>query len=164
MKKIILSAVAVLMCMCMLTACGDNSQTLNDTPLVDAMDKINAEVFDGGDNMRVIDSLDKLELYYGIDPADVKEFAAEVSKNSATEIDEVVLIKAVDEEAAKRVAEKLELRLQSQKDLCASYSPELLAIAEKSSVVTEGSYVELIITDKYDEAISILSEVLFKAK
>lgn len=164
MKKIFASVFAVLMCLCMLTACSEGTQSLNDTPLSEAMDKINAEVFGGGDNMRVIDSSDKLELYYSIDPADVAEFAAEVSKNSATEIDEVVLIKAVDEDAAKRVAEKLELRLQSQKDLCASYSPELLAIAEKSSVVTLGSYVELIITDNYDEAVSIRNEVLFTAK
>lgn len=161
MKKIILSAVAVLMCMCLLTACGGTSKTLNDTPLVDAMDRINAEVFGGGDNMRVIDSLDKLELYYGIDPADVKEFAAEVSKNSATEIDEVVLVKAVDEEAAKRVAEKLELRLQSQKDLCASYSAELLAVADKCAVRTEGVFVSLIICEEYDKAVSICDELLF---
>ena len=161
MKKIILSAVAVLMCMCLLTACGGTSKTLNDTPLVDAMDKINAEVFGGGDNMRVIDSIDKLELYYGIDPADVKEFAAEVSKNSATEIDEVVLVKAVDEEAAKRVAEKLELRLQSQKDLCASYSAELLAVADKCAVRTEGVLVSLIICEEYDKAVSICDELLF---
>ncbi len=161
MKKMFVSALAVLMCMCLLTACGGTSKTLNDTPLVDAMDKINAEVFGGGDNMRVIDSLDKLELYYGIDPADVKEFAAEVSKNSATEIDEVVLVKAVDEEAAKRVAEKLELRLQSQKDLCASYSADLLAVADKCAVRTEGVLVTLIITEQYEEAVKTCDDLLF---
>lgn len=161
MKKMFVSALGVLMCMCLLTACGGASKTLNDTPLVDAMDKINAEVFGGGDNMRVIDSRDKLELYYGIDPADVKEFAAEVSKNSATEIDEVVLVKAVDEEAAKRVAEKLELRLQSQKDLCASYSADLLAVADKCAVRTEGVLVTLIITEQYEEAVKICDDLLF---
>lgn len=161
MKKMFVSALAVLLCMCLLTACGGTSKTLNDTPLVDAMDKINAEVFGGGDNMRVIDSLDKLELYYGIDPADVKEFAAEVAKNSATEIDEVVLVKAVDEEAAKRVAEKLELRLQSQKDLCASYSADLLAVADKCAVRTEGVLVTLIITEQYEEAVKICDDLLF---
>lgn len=164
MKKILLAITSLLMCACLLTACGTAEKTLNDTPLSEAMDKINAEVFGGGENMRVIDSLDKLELYYGIDPADVEEFAAEVSKNSATEIDEVILIKAVDTDAAKRIAEKLELRLQSQKDLCASYSPELLAIAEKSSVSHAGCFAGLIITEKYDEAMAVRDEVLFKAK
>ncbi len=160
MKKIFVSVFAILMCMCLLTACG-GAKTLNDTPLSDAMDKINTEVFGGGENMRVIDSLDKLELYYDIDPADVKEFAAEVAKNSATEIDEVVLVKAVDEEAAKRVAEKLELRLQAQKDLCASYSPELLAVADKCAVRTEGVLVTLIITESYEEAVKICDDLLF---
>lgn len=160
MKKIFVSVFAILMCMCLLTACG-GAKTLNDTPLSEAMDKINSEVFGGGENMRVIDSLDKLELYYDIDPADVKEFAAEVAKNSATEIDEVVLVKAVDEEAAKRVAEKLELRLQAQKDLCASYSAELLAVADKCAVRTEGVLVTLIITESYEEAVKICDDLLF---
>ncbi len=160
MKKIFVSVVAFLMCACLLTACG-GEKALNDTPLSEAMGKINAEVFDGGENMRVIDSIDKLELYYSVDPADVKEFAAEVAKNSATEIDEVILIKAVDEEAAKRVAEKLELRLQAQKDLCASYSAELLAVADKCAVRTQGVLVSLIITEQYDKATSICDEILF---
>lgn len=161
MKKILLAITSLLMCACLLTACGTAEKTLNDTPLSEAMDKINAEVFGGGENMRVIDSLDKLELYYSIDPADVEEFAAEVSKNSATEIDEVILIKAVDTDAAKRIAEKLEIRLQSQKDLCASYSAELLAVADKSEVRTQDVLVSLIITEEYDKAVSICDETLF---
>ncbi|MBQ8795777.1 MAG: DUF4358 domain-containing protein [Clostridia bacterium] len=161
MKKILLAITSLLMCACLLTACGTTEKTLNDTPLSEAMDKINAEVFGGGENMRVIDSLDKLELYYSIDPADVEEFAAEVSKNSATEIDEVILIKAVDTDAAKRIAEKLEIRLQSQKDLCASYSAELLAVADKSEVRTQDVLVSLIIAEEYDKAVSICDETLF---
>ncbi len=160
MKKVLMSVLALLMCMCLLTACG-GGKTLNDTPLSEVLTRINTEFFDGGESMREIDSLDKLELYYSIDPADVAEFAAEVAKNSATEIDEVVLIKAVDEEAAKRVAEKLELRLQSQKDLCASYSAELLAVADKCSVRTQGVLVSLIITEQYDKAVSICDDILF---
>ena len=161
MKKILLAITSLLMCACLLTACGTAEKTLNDTPLSEAMDKINAEVFGGGENMRVIDSLDKLELYYSIDPADVEEFAAEVSKNSATEIDEVILVKAVDTDAAKRIAEKLEIRLQSQKDLCASYSAELLAVADKSEVRTQDVLVSLIITEEYDKAVSVCDETLF---
>lgn len=161
MKKIFVSIIAALMCMCLLTACGESTKTLNGTPLDVAVSQINDAIFDGGDNMRVIDSVDKIELYYSVDPADVAEFAAEVAKNSATEIDEIVLIKAVDEDAAKRVAEKLEIRLQSQKDLCASYSPELLAIAEKCEVRTESLLVSLIITDEYEKAVSICDDILF---
>ena len=161
MKKVIVSVFAILMCMCLLTACGSTSKTLNDTPLFDVMSELNTQLFDDGNAMRVIDSTDKLELYYGIDPADVKEFAAEVAKNSATEIDEVVLVKAVDANAAKRVAQKLELRLQSQKDLCASYSADLLAVADKCSVRTQDVLVSLIITEKFDEAVKICDDLLF---
>ena len=160
MKKILVSFVAVRMCALMLTACG-STQTLNDTPLDVALAQINTAVFDGGESMRIIDSVDKLELYYSISPEDVTEFAAEVAKNSATEIDEVILVKVVDEAAAARIAEKLELRLQSQKDLCASYSADLLAVAEQSEVRTQGLLVSLIVTEQYDKAVSICDDILF---
>lgn len=160
MKKTFVSLIAVLMCVLMLSACG-GGQTLNDTPLSDALTQLNDAVFDGGESMRIIDSVDKLELYYSIDPNDVTEFAAEVAKNSATEIDEVILIKAVDEAGAQRIAEKLELRLQSQKDLCASYSADLLAVAEQSEVRTQGLLVSLIVTEDYDKAVSTCDDILF---
>ena len=166
MKKIFASALIIVMCALMLFGCGESAQTtdtnaLKDVALSTATDKLNSDIFDGGESMKVIDSLDKLELYYDIAPEDVAEFSAEISKNSATEIDEVVIIKAVDSNAAKRIADKLELRLQSQKDLCASYSAELLAVAEKCEVRTKDVLVTLIICDDYQKAISICDEVLF---
>ena len=166
MKKIFASALIIVMCALMLFGCGEAAQTtdtnaLKDVALSTATDKLNSDIFDGGESMKVIDSLDKLELYYDIAPEDVAEFSAEISKNSATEIDEVVIIKAVDSNAAKRIADKLELRLQSQKDLCASYSAELLAVAEKCEVRTKDVLVTLVICDDYQKAISICDEVLF---
>ena len=166
MKKIFASALIIVMCALMLFGCGEAAQTtdtnaLKDVALSTATDKLNSDIFDGGESMKVIDSLDKLELYYDIAPEDVAEFSAEISKNSATEIDEVVIIKAVDSDAAKRIADKLELRLQSQKDLCASYSAELLAVAEKCEVRTKDVLVTLVICDDYQKAISICDEVLF---
>ena len=166
MKKIFASALIIVMCAFMLFGCGESAKTtdtnaLKDVALSTATDKLNSDIFDGGESMKVIDSLDKLELYYDIAPEDVAEFSAEISKNSATEIDEVVIIKAVDSNAAKRIADKLELRLQSQKDLCASYSAQLLAVAEKCEVRTKDVLVTLIICDDYQKAISICDEVLF---
>lgn len=160
MKKVLASLVAIFMCMCVLTACG-GEKTLNDIALSDALNEINDQCFDGGENMRLIDSADKLELYYDIAPADVEDFAAEVAKDSATQIDEVILVKAVSEDAAKRIAEKLELRLQSQKDLCASYSAELLAVADQSAVRTQGLLVSLVVTEEYDKTIACCDDILF---
>ncbi|MBE6794495.1 MAG: DUF4358 domain-containing protein [Ruminococcaceae bacterium] len=166
MKKIMASALLIMMCALMLFGCGEGNTAdtgnaaLKDVALSTAMEKLNEEIFDK-DSMKTVDSLDKLELYYDIAPADVAEFAAEIAKNSATEINEAVIIKATDADAAKRVAEKLELRLQSQKDLCASYSAELLAVAEKCEVRTKDVLVTLIVCDNYQKAISICDEVLF---
>jgi len=169
MKKVIFSLVSIIMCVFMLTACGGNGDPTPattapakaDVSLTEALDKINTEFFDGGSAMKLIESEDKLEIYYGISPDDVTEFAAEVSKNSATEIDEVVLVKAADTAAAKRVAESLELRLQSQKDLCASYSPQLLAVADKCSVRVEGNIVALIICDNFSEVSEFCDDLIF---
>lgn len=168
MKKVIFSFAAILMCLLMFTACGGGENTPEttapakaDISLTEALDKINTEFFDGGSAMKLIESEDKIEAYYGISPDDVTEFAAEVSKNSATEIDEVVLVKAVDSDAAKRIAECLELRLQTQKDLCASYSPELLAVADKCSVRTEGNIVTLIICDNFSEVSDFCDDLIF---
>lgn len=162
MKKVLFIIASLLLSVVMLTACGtETPPTAKDVALYDVLCEINTEFFDDGENMKLIETSDKLELYYDIPAADVEEYAAEVSKNSATEIDEVVLIKAVDEDAAKRVAEKLELRLQAQKDLCASYSPELLAVAEKCSVSTNGVYVSLIVTEAFDDVSALYNSLLF---
>lgn len=160
MKKIISTVLVALLCLCVLAGCSGD-KTVNEVPLTEALAEINTRFFNGGEGMRDIESLDKLELYYGITPADVDEFAAEIAKNSATEIDEVVLVKAVDESAAARVAEKLELRLDSQKALCASYSSDLLAVADKCKVRTDGVLVSLIICDSYDEAVALYEEIFF---
>lgn len=168
MKKIMLSAMAVIMCVLMLTGCGAGSAAEGTTAaakevvLSDVLAEINSQFFNGGENMKPIENTDKLELYYGITPADVSDFAAEISKNSATEIDEVIIVKATDADAAARVAECLELRLQSQKDLCASYSPELLAVAEKCAVNTNGNVVSLIVTDNYSEVFALYTELMFE--
>ena len=162
MKKILILVLSFVLCTLVFTGCGTETPApAKDVALYDVLSEINTEFFDDGENMKLIETSDKLELYYDILAADVEEYAAEVSKNSATELDEVVLIKAVDEAAAKRVAEKLELRLQAQKDLCASYSPELLAVAEKCSVSAKGVYVSLIVTEAFDDVSALYNSLLF---
>lgn len=138
-----------------LCACGVDGVPVTDEPekvvvLTEVLEAINAE-FGFADEMKAIEDTDSLELFYQISPDDVKQFAAETTRNSAEDITEIILVEAVDEEAALRVYDALMVRYNSQRDLCASYSAELLAVVNECSVERENNFVTLIMSDKDDE-------------
>ncbi len=155
MKRVI-SVVCIIICIMLtitLSACGADTSP-KEVVLSDVLASINGSFSISVDDMLTIEDTDTLELYYNIAPADVKQFAAETTLNSATDITEVILIEAVDHSAAKRVYDALDLRYNSQRDLCASYSAELLAIVNKCSVEQNGNYVCLIMSDDFDDIIA----------
>lgn len=121
-----------------------------DVNLFEVLNSINFKFEISEDEMLRIETTDDLELYYNIAPADVKQFAAETTVNSATDIAEIILVEAVDKEAAQRVYDALQIRYNSQRDLCASYSAELLAIVNACSVAQNGNYVTLIMSSDFD--------------
>lgn len=131
------------------TGCGELSK--KDVNLFEVLNSINFKFEIPEDEMMRIDTADDLELYYNIAPADIKQFAAETTVNSATDITEIILVEAVDSEAAQRVYDALQIRYNSQRDLCASYSAELLAIVNECSVAQNGNYVTLIMSSDFDE-------------
>ena len=140
---------ALFFCVLMLfsfTACTEKK----DVVLSQVLDSINTEFSIDKNTMLLIEDTDTLELYYSIAPADVKQFSAETTLNSATDITEFVFVEAVDSAAAKRIYDALELRYNSQRDLCASYSAELLAIVNKCSVQQDGNFVALIMSNDFD--------------
>ncbi len=161
MKKFfsVVSLMLSILFMFTLTACGENAA--KEVVLTDALDSINSKFSISADDMLLIEDKDTLELYYNIAPADVKQFAAETTLNSATDITEVILVEAVDESAAKRVYDALDVRYNSQRDLCASYSAELLAVINKCSVEQNGNYVCLIMSDDFDNILAHYN-LLFK--
>ena len=144
----ILGLFMALMMVASLCACAGGTK---DVDLADALKSINKEFSISEDSMIMIEDTDTLELYYNVSAADVKQFAAETTMNSSSDVTEIVLIEAVDETAAKNVCDALTVRYNAQRDLCSSYSPELLAVVEKSAVTQNGNYVSLIIIDNYDD-------------
>ncbi len=144
--------ISFLLCTLMLfafTGCGENPR--KDVVLSDVLYSINTEFSISEDEMMRIETVDDLELYYNIAPADVKQFAAETTVNSATDITEIILVEAIDSEATQRVHDALQIRYNSQRDLCASYSAELLAVVNECSVAQNGNYVTLIMSSDFDE-------------
>ena len=156
MKKIlsVLSILLVTVMMLSLFGCTDdsgksdkNGSDKNDAAeivLTDVLADINDEFSVPLENMLTLEKAEDLEDYYRIAPADVKQFAAQTTKNVATDVTEIILVEAVDEEAAQRVFDLLQFRYDSQRDQCASYSAELLAIINKCTVEINGNFVSLI--------------------
>lgn len=151
--------VSLLICallMLSFTACTDDSgNPSKDIVLSDVLTDINERVCISSDDMRQISDKDALELYYSIAPDDVKQFAGETAKNSAEDITEIVLVEAVDTVAADRVFDALTLRYESQKNLCASYSPELLAVVNSCKVEQNGNFVALVLNSEFDSIIEV---------
>lgn len=144
-KKIFGIILCVLL-LCTFFACTGEKEVV----LYDVLDSINTEFSVDMESMITIEDTDKLELYYNIAPDDVKQFAAETTRNSSTDVTEFIFVEAVDSDAAKRVYDALDIRYNSQRDLCASYSAELLAIVNKCSVVQDGNFVILAMCDNFD--------------
>lgn len=147
-----LRLLSLILSVCLLFAfAGCTGSASNDVNLFEVLDSINIKFEISEDEMLRIETADDLELYYNIAPADVKQFAAETTVNSATDVTEIILIEALDKDAAKRVYDALQIRYNSQRDLCASYSAELLAVVNGCSVAQNGNYVTLIMSPDFDE-------------
>ena len=142
MKKIIATVLAAL-CVLAFAGCSDNS--VKDVDLNEVMAKINTDYKISG--MQEITDQDELCTSYRLENADVSAFAAEIEKNG---LNEIVLIKAADAEAAARVETKLKERLTSKSNEIASYSPENYAIIKTCEVAVNGNYVRMIIAKDAD--------------
>ncbi len=142
MKKIIATVLAAL---CVLAFAGCSDSSAKDVDLNEVLTKINTDYKISG--MQEITDKEELCSSYRLESADVAAFAAEIEKNG---LNEIVLIKAADSDAAKRVEEKLNERLTSKSNEIASYSPENYAIIKTCEVAANGNYIRMIIAKDAD--------------
>jgi hypothetical protein len=145
MKKYFALAVAVVLIVCTLAACGGSAK---EVVLKDIMNDINSKY--GISDLKVLESASDLNRYYNIAEEDVKQFAAELT-TAASQYNEVILVEAVDADAAGRVATMLNNHLDAQVNTAKSYDQDTLAMVESCKVVTKGNIVYLVIGDKADE-------------
>lgn len=148
MKKIFVSLLAVLLCMTLLFGCS----SAKEVDLQAVFDDINTQ-FSIAD-LTVIEDSDKLNRYYMIDPAKVKQFAAEFSIESSV-FTEIVLIEAIDEDSATEIATLLESHYQTRLTEAKSYNADQVAMLEKCEVAQNGTYVSLIIADNAEEIVAV---------
>ncbi len=153
MKKVLCAILALMLAL--LCACGE--QPAKEVVLSDVMSQISAAYGLEEDMLELMDT-DLMELY-GIDSADVKQFAAKIRMESI-QADEIVLIEAVDAKAAERVKGKLEGRLQSKLNETRDYLPDEFAKVEKCKVMQHGNYVSLIVCADAEKAVETYEKAL----
>lgn len=149
MKRIFAVAVALVLCLSLLTGCGSKDVNLNDV-----MTKLNS---DYSLSLQTLSSADELNTYYSISTDDVKQFAAEIdSTNDAPK--EIILIEATDADAATRVEEALTTRLNSIMATYNSYSPDQVDMVKACKVTKDGNFVSLIVADKAPDMLNVYYE------
>lgn len=141
MKRILIIMTAAVMVLALLTACGSKEADLKKV-----MNDVNTTC--GLTGLTAVDDTDNLSRYYRIPAEDVKQFAAEFTKAASDGYTEVVLIEAVDADAAGRAKTQLDSRLRSQLSDAKSYNAVQVSMIEGCKVMENGNYVWLVIGDK----------------
>lgn len=94
---------------------------------------------------------------YGIAPGDIAESACFVTLSGAFP-DEIILIDAADEDAAARVAQKLEAHLAEVKNQARDYDAQSYAQLEKCVVQRSGTSVALFISAQAETMRAVFTE------
>ena len=157
MKKLISLALAAALVLS-LAACGGNKASSGpDFQVQDAMDAMLEQV--GADDMMTLSEGDMLD-FYGIRAGDMEQFAAAITSTGIS-AKEIVLVKAVGEDAAKSVQEQLEKRVTNRMAEFENYLPDQFDIAANHSQVSrDGVYVSLIISSELEDLSIIYSGFL----
>ncbi len=94
--------------------------------------------------------------FYGIKAEDVKNSACYTTMGVSFP-EEVVMIEAVDEDALKRIEEKMNNRIAEVKIQSQDYDPENYAMAQKSEVNKQGNFIAMFLSPGYDELVKIFN-------
>ena len=124
------------------------------------MNDIKMQYADTMTDMRDLEDSADLQTYYYIEPEDVRTFAAAIKTDAADAPVEIVLVEAIDENAAQNVYTALERRYNSIVSQYASYSPEQLSMAQACEVTQNGSFVTMIVAEDYDGMIKLVNNAL----
>lgn len=158
MKKILRSAVLLSLAAVMLlgvSACGGKQATADMDVKAVMADMLAKYPIQDGMELSESDMLN----FYGIQAEDMEAFAADLASDGIT-ANEIVLVKAKDEDSAKNVETKLQSRLDARRNELNGYLPDQYAIVEKSEVKRDGVYVRLIISPQQDELVDLYNSYL----
>lgn len=136
--------VIVLLCV---TACGSNTSATVD------MQQVYDEFASYLPEMVLLDDSAKMNLY-GIDSEKCTQ-AIVANCSDGLRSDEIWLIEAVDETAAKEIAVLAQNRIEREKEETKNYAPEQYEIVEKAQLLEDGNNIVLIISPDVDAMVEI---------
>ncbi len=144
MKKSFLFLLCILM-LFSFAACGGSATKQADLGKV--MTDMKAKLT----NTEMMDlSQEDLMPNYGIETADVKQFAAHVD-STGIKGDEIIILEGKDADAAKRIKGKLDERYKQKEVEMKDYLPEEYAMLKKCEVRQDGNYISMIVSPQYEE-------------
>lgn len=162
LNKIILMALVAVVCVSStaISGCdvkiGDSeSKKTSQSSVADKTsvpEKMLAEIkskCDLGDSMKPL-TAEQLKEMYNIDSEDMDSFVAIASEDSLVK-DQIIIIRTMGESEACKIRDSLQKYYNKILDDSKSYLPDEYEKIKKCSVVKDGIYVSLIISDKVDE-------------
>lgn len=129
-----------------LCACGGQKEEAAQFSVQTVMDDMMTQVT--VDDPFVMNENDLLD-FFGIKEGDLEEFAA-VTCGNGISAQEIVLVKAVDEDSAETVQEKLDNRLESRAAQAKDYLPEEYEIIQACETTRHGVYVSMIVHPEHE--------------
>ena len=153
MKRILTVVTAALLILAICTACG----SAKSADLKALMSEINTTY--GLANMKAVEDAESLNRYYQVDPESIKQFAAELP-SSSKDFNEIILIEAVDENAAAQIKTLLDARLRSQLSSAKSYNADQVSMIEACETTQNGNYVYLVIGEEHDGIEAMIADAL----
>lgn len=156
MKRIIALVLAAILSVAVFAGCGSSESSSKSVDLASVMETINTN---NKLSLDKVDSADKLNRYYSIEEKDVKQFAAEKDSDPDAPV-EVVLVEAVDSDAAARVETALNTRYDSVLRTYTSYTPEKVSMVKGCKVTKDGNFVSLIIADNASDMLKTFQDAV----
>ena len=129
MKKVVSLVTIFVLCLTALAGCSGSKEVDLKTVLSDINSKYSLDL------KELTDSKD-LKKYYSIDTEDVKQFAAEINSDSNSRV-EIVLVEAVDADAASRVNDALSKTYTSIVTQYSGYNAKKLPMVEACKITQD---------------------------
>ena len=135
---------------------GNDSLPEGSVNLEDVMDEIKTAI-------EAKDSLDfnanSMKVLYGIDAEDMKQCAG-FSLMEGTFPHEIVMIEASSDEAAKKIEEAFNIKIQAFATQSKTYDAKNYELAKKCKVIKNGRHFAMFLTPEYDTAKTVYSKYI----
>ncbi len=160
MKRLIVLCLALVMALS-LAACGNNDSDNtepSDTAVEMDMQEVYTKVGQAVEMPEMLALNESLMLdYCGIAAEDVKQAIVYICADSLR-TDEIWLIEAADDAAAKRIVDLANARLKTKGDESITYSPEQYAVVEKAQLLQQGNYIALFVSPNAENMANVFRQ------